>query len=130
MLLAALLAVPGTSLAQRNMIVARQPPPAMGCMGRWVGSARNGTGAPWTIVMDVSAPGGPMCGAIEYPSLGCGGMLINCVTRSGQSTFVEQYTHNPGTCAPDGTIVARCNGRMMQWTWVGQEVVRTTLVRQ
>jgi hypothetical protein len=80
--------------------------------------------------MTITAGDGQTCGTIEYPSLGCGGALINSATRSGQSTFVEQYSHNAGNCAPDGTIVARCDGSSLRRTWIGEEVVHSTLRRR
>lgn len=104
--------------------------PTPSCVGLWTGVGRNPGQPPWTIVMRVNSDDGTVCGTIEYPSLGCGGALTHCTTRSGQSTFVEHYDHNAGRCAPDGTIVARCNGTAMQWTWVGEEVVQSMLQRR
>lgn len=106
----------------------RTPPAPATCLGRWVGVGTNG-GAPWTIDMVVTATSGARCGTIEYPSLGCGGYLERCSLRDGRLTLVERYTHNPGTCAPAGTIVARCAGGEMDWVWTGWEVVRSVLRR-
>ncbi len=79
--------------------------------------------------MTVTAQEAMACGVIEYPSLRCGGYLRNCRVEGGVVVFRELYTHNPGTCAPAGTIRARCVGDTMQWRWDGWETVRTTLVR-
>ena len=50
--------------------------------------------------MVVTAEQGARCGTIEYPSLGCGGYLVDCHRSGDVVTWTEVYTHNPGTCAP------------------------------
>jgi hypothetical protein len=126
---ASLASYPATA-RDANAGIPAMPPTVGACVGHWAGTGRNSGGPPWSIDMNVTATNGPVCGTIEYPSLGCGGTLINCTTRSGQTTFVEDYSHNAGRCAPDGTIVARCARGRMQWTWVGDDVVRTSLQRR
>lgn len=79
--------------------------------------------------MVVTAEEGARCGTIEYPSLRCGGYLVDCRRRGLVVTWTEVYTHNPGTCAPAGRIDARCDPEAMDWTWSGQEVVRSRLHR-
>jgi hypothetical protein len=107
-----------------------QVPLAQQCVGHWLGAGRNSpTSVAWTIDMHITSTSGSACGTIEYPSLRCGGALTNCTFRSGQLTAIEQYTHNPGTCAPDGTVVVRCSATTLRWTWVGDDVVRADLVR-
>ena len=56
--------------------------------------------------MRVTAEEGARCGTIEYPSLRCGGYLVNCHRRGDVVTWTEVYTHNPGTCAPAGRRLA------------------------
>ncbi|MFO0624960.1 MAG: hypothetical protein U0325_05030 [Polyangiales bacterium] len=79
--------------------------------------------------MVVTAEQGARCGVIEYPSLGCGGFLVNCRRVGDTVTFTEVYTHNPGTCAPAGVIEARCEAGSMAWIWTGWELVRSQLAR-
>lgn len=108
----------------------RPPPtPSTNCLGRWRGWGQNGDTPSWSIDMVVTAERGARCGTIEYPSLGCGGYLVNCSRRGEVVTWTEVYTHNPGTCAPAGVIDGRCEGGVMRWTWTGMEVVRTSLQR-
>lgn len=107
---------------------ASSAPPS--CVGHWTGWGQN-VGDPWSIDMRVTAASGETCGTIEYPSLGCGGALTACATaKDGTLTLTEVYDHNPGTCAPAGTIVARCTAGTMAWTWTGQAVVHSTLTRE
>lgn len=111
-----------------------RPPPTVqrqagACLGRWVGAGQGASGSPWTIDMVVTAVEGDACGTIEYPSLGCGGTLLRCHVEQGVLVLREYYTHNPGTCAPAGTIRARCEGDQMSWQWDGWETVRTVLTR-
>jgi len=94
-----------------------------------VGVGRDSGGPPWTIDMVITAPEGPDCGRIEYPSLGCGGTLHDCRREDGAILIREHYTHNPGTCAPAGRLEIRCQGDTLDWRWDGQETVRTTLTR-
>lgn len=110
---------------------ARPSPPraGSGCVGRWQGWGRGASGAPWSIDMVVTAESGARCGTIEYPSLGCGGHLVNCRRQGDTVTFTEVYTHNPGTCAPAGRIDAQCEGAVMDWAWTGWELVRSRLDR-
>lgn len=98
------------------------------CIGRWTGWGTNG-GRPWSIDMVVTADQGDRCGTIEYPSLRCGGYLVNCRRRGDVVTWTEVYTHNPGTCAPAGRVDGRCDAASMRWTWTGDEVVRSVLRR-
>ena len=112
LLFASVASYPATA-RQAHAGIPAMPPTVNRCIGHWVGTGRNRSGPPWSIDMNVTAVNGAVCGTIEYPSLGCGGQLINCTSRSGQSTFVEDYSHNAGRCAPDGTIVARCDGGTM-----------------
>jgi hypothetical protein len=99
------------------------------CLGTWEGSAVQ-DGEPWTIAMTVTSTSGKRCGAIDYPSLGCGGDLIGCSVRGARVHFREYYRRNPGTCAPAGTIDARCEGDSMVWVWQGSGMtIRTTLRR-
>ena len=104
-------------------------PPLTTCLGRWRGLGRGESGSPWSIDMVVTAERGARCGTIEYPSLRCGGYLVNCHRDGDTVTWTEVYTHNPGTCAPAGVVVGRCEGATMGWTWTGMEVVRTVLRR-
>jgi hypothetical protein len=99
------------------------------CLGRWVGTGRGSSGAAWSIDMRVTAERAARCGTIEYPSLGCGGYLADCRRVGDVVTWREVYTHNPGTCAPAGSIEGRCDGDTMRWRWTGAEVVRTRLRR-
>lgn len=105
------------------------PPAATSCVGRWQGTGRGSAGPPWSIDMVVTAEEGARCGTIEYPSLGCGGRLVNCRRRGDVVTWTEVYTHNHGTCAPAGRVDGRCDGDRMRWTWTGQEVTRSQLRR-
>ena len=107
-----------------------RPAPSTSCLGRWLGMGRGGSGLPWSIDMVVTAERGARCGTIEYPSLRCGGYLVNCHRDGDTVTWTEVYTHNPGTCAPAGVVVGRCAGATMGWTWAGQEVVHTALRRE
>jgi hypothetical protein len=110
---------------------------SLACMGHWTGSAVQ-DGAPWNIDLVISpVEGRGPCGTIEYPSLGCGGQILDCaVLPDGRLTMRELYTHNPGTCAPAGQIYAFCSPAhagppTMVWTWEGEGgPVTTTLVRQ
>lgn len=138
LLLALALAVPAMAFADRPLPPVPLPPPrpvqptptpGPSCLGRWQGASRGSAGPPWTIDMLVTAEEGPRCGTIEYPSLGCGGYLVDCHRRGDVVTWTEVYTHNPGTCAPAGRIDARCEPDSMSWTWTGQEVTSTTLRR-
>lgn len=107
------------------------PPPAVSasCVGRWTGWGTNIGGRPWSIDMVVTAEQGARCGTIEYPSLRCGGYLIDCRRHGDVVTWTEVYTHNPGTCAPAGRVDGRCDAASMHWTWTGDEVVRSVLRR-
>lgn len=105
-----------------------QPAPGLSCVGRWQGVGRGSSGNPWTIDMNVTSADA-RCGTIEYPSLGCGGYLIQCQVGGGRMTAVEVYTHNPGTCAPAGSVRAECDASSMRWVWTGQEIVRSVLRR-
>lgn len=108
----------------------RPPTPAVtaSCLGRWTGWGTN-EGRPWSIDMTVTAEQGARCGTIEYPSLRCGGYLIDCRRRGDVVTWTEVYTHNPGTCAPAGRVDGRCDAASMRWTWTGDAVVRSVLRR-
>jgi hypothetical protein len=79
--------------------------------------------------MLVTAEQTARCGTIEYPSLHCGGFLVDCRRVGDGVVWREVYTHNPGTCAPAGTVEGRCRGSTMAWTWIGETVVRTRLTR-
>lgn len=95
--------------------------PLAECFGRWNGAGTQTSGMSWPIEMTVSPPDGRgTCGTIEYPSLGCGGILVGCaVLPDGRVRIEEVYTHNPGTCAPAGEITAICTGGRMSWSWTG-----------
>ncbi len=132
----ALVLVPTLALADRPPAPAPPPRPApqvpaqsVSCLGRWQGWGRGSTGTPWSIDMVVTAERGARCGTIEYPSLRCGGYLVNCQRRGDVVTWTEVYTHNPGTCAPAGRVDGRCDAGTMQWVWTGMEVVRSRLQR-
>lgn len=131
--LAVALTLTPVALADRTMPPRPAPPstpaPSSSCLGRWLGTGRGGSGEPWSIDMRVTAEEGARCGTIEYPSLGCGGYLVDCHRRGDVVTWTEVYTHNPGTCAPAGRIDARCEDDLMRWTWTGYEVVRSRLQR-
>lgn len=129
MTLAFALAWPALALADRPMPPRPSPSPGVSCLGRWQGSGQGSSGSPWSIDMHVTAEEGARCGTIEYPSLRCGGYLVNCHRRGDVVTWTEVYTHNPGTCAPAGRIDARCEVDRMHWTWTGMERVRSLLQR-
>ncbi len=135
-----LLVVPAVAFADRPVAPINSPPPPAppvvptpapgpSCLGRWQGTGSGSSGSPWSIDMVVTSEEGARCGTIEYPSLGCGGYLVNCRRNGLVVTWTEVYTHNPGTCAPAGRIDARCDADSMDWTWSGQEVVRSRLRR-
>jgi hypothetical protein len=90
------------------------------CAGTWTGAGVQ-EGSSWTIKL-VVAPieGSGPCGSIDYPTLGCGGFIEGCALRpNGEVWMREVYTRNPGTCAPAGEILARCESGRMAWTWIG-----------
>lgn len=123
------LAQPAIALADRPMPPRPAPSAGTSCLGRWQGAGRGSGGPAWSIDMVVTAEQGARCGTIEYPSLGCGGYLVDCHRRGDVVAWTEVYTHNPGTCAPAGRIVGRCEDDRMRWTWTGQEVTSTQLRR-
>lgn len=101
-----------------------------GCIGRWAGSAVQ-EGAPWTLELSVERLGAGRCGTIEYPSLGCGGEVLDCtVLPDGRLTMRELYTHDLGACAPAGQIYAMCSAGTMLWTWEGEGGPVTTTLAQ
>ncbi|MBL8601062.1 MAG: hypothetical protein JNK72_03975 [Myxococcales bacterium] len=128
--------LPPARLARADAPTARRPiaptpeplPQAPRCLGRWQGEGQN-AGPVWSIDMTVTAEEGATCGVIEYPSLGCGGLLTRCHREGDRVYFTEVYTHNPGTCAPAGRIEARCEGVDMFWRWRGEDRVDTVLHR-
>ena len=105
-----------------------QPLAAHPCVGHWRGWGENG-GVRWSIDMVVDEVDGRACGTIDYPSLGCGGLLESCRTEGEAVYFDERYTRNPGTCAAAGRIEAVCRGDRMVWTWDGIARATTTLER-
>lgn len=127
--LALALCLPAAALADHPSPPRPAPSPGASCLGRWQGSGTGSSGLPWSIDMVVTAEQGARCGTIEYPSLGCGGYLVGCSRRGDVVTWTEVYTHNPGTCAPAGSIEGRCDADRMSWTWTGMEVVRSRLRR-
>src|SRR5690349_20288976 len=91
------------------------------CVGHWTGTgAQSDSSLTWSIDMVVHQASGDRCGTIEYPSLRCGGYFEACEARGTNGMhLVEHYTHNPGTCAPAGTLDIVCTGDSMQWRWSG-----------
>src|SRR5688572_26134400 len=92
--------------------------PGHPCLGRWVGQAEDHpvtSGTPYGVTIEIHQTQGRNCGTIEY-TLGCGGVLHDCVVGPDRIEALEEYTHNPGTCAPAGRLAASC-GEVMEWQW-------------
>jgi hypothetical protein len=88
------------------------------CLGRWVGQAEDHpptSGRPNGVTIEIHQTQGRNCGTIEY-TLGCGGVLHDCRVTADRIEALEEYTHNPGTCAPAGRFAASCT-EVMEWRW-------------
>ncbi len=115
-----------------------RPPALADCAGVWVGVGVQ-EGGPWTIELTLAPADGPgVCGTIEYPSLGCGGQVVDCVAEAdGSITMREVYSHGLESCAPPGALRVSCGGRdtasegHMSWVWSGEGgPVTSDLTRQ
>lgn len=102
-----------------------------GCLGRWVGRGRNtGFTTYWTIdLVLTSSPEGTRCGTIEYTNPVCGGYLEECRVVGDEVHTRENYTHRDRDCAPPGSVIIRCDGDTMRYSWIGWERVDTVLHR-
>ena len=132
-----LVCVPDLVVAADGLAEA-DPLPLADCAGVWVGVGVQ-EGGPWTIELTLAPADGPgVCGTIEYPSLGCGGQVVDCVAEAdGSITMREVYSHGLESCAPPGALRVSCGGRgtasegHMSWVWSGEGgPVTSDLTRQ
>lgn len=91
--------------------------PVSSLAGSWSGSGhQTGGGLPssdYPVVMTIAQAGG----SIDYPSLGCGGSLVELANSGTSAKFREQITY--GKCLDGGMISVNMVGNRLAWTWTG-----------
>ncbi|MGP0094735.1 MAG: hypothetical protein ACLPKB_33000 [Xanthobacteraceae bacterium] len=85
--------------------------------GVWRGQGHqlpSGTATDWSIEMTIQVNGGN----IEYPSLGCGGLLTQVSKNGTSAKYLETITHGD-RCINGGLITVNFLNGKLAWTWVG-----------
>ncbi|MER8429854.1 hypothetical protein [Mesorhizobium caraganae] len=93
---------------------------ATGLNGIWTGSGHQSpagaAGADWAIAMTI----GDGAASIDYPSLGCGGSLIQISRDESSAEYRENIAYGQDKCIDGGGITVRFFKGNLSWTWVGQ----------
>jgi hypothetical protein len=89
-------------------------------VGVWRGQGHQtpagSTASDWSIEMTIRAGGG----AIEYPSLACGGTLTELSKTATSAQYRETITHGSG-CVNGGLITVNFVKGKLAWTWEGTD---------
>jgi hypothetical protein len=56
-------------------------------------------------------------GTIDYPSLGCGGVLLFVDQRGKASAYRERLTYGVDRCVDYGLVLVVQRGDALQWEW-------------
>ena len=98
--------------------------PVNSLAGTWSGVGhQSGGGLPasdYPVLMTVAEVGG----TIDYPSLGCGGSLVELANSGTSAKYREQITY--GKCLDGGMISVNLIGGKLAWTWTGLGDVNVT----
>ena len=87
-------------------------------VGVWEGRGTQnppGRDPSWSIVMTINAKDG----AIQYPSLSCGGTLTQLARDGNSAQFRETITYGRDRCIDGGTITVSVANGSLSWTWRG-----------
>ena len=87
-------------------------------VGIWEGRGTQyppGRDPSWSIVMTINASDG----AIQYPSLSCGGTLTQLSRDGNSAQFRETITYGKDRCIDGGTITVRLASGRLSWVWHG-----------
>jgi hypothetical protein len=91
--------------------------PADALAGTWSGSGhQSGGGQPesdYPVVMTIDQSGA----SIDYPSLKCGGPLVELANSGTAAKYREQITY--GKCLDGGIISVTLAGNKLSWNWSG-----------
>lgn len=77
----------------------------------------------WPLRVTVAGAASSLSGAIEYPSLQCGGTLEyvgpnrDPGAQPGDAVFRERVTFGTANCADGGTVLLRRSGRDLIYAW-------------
>jgi hypothetical protein len=116
-----------TPSAKASVAPTKQPPPKPSkpydaLAGTWRGTGHQfEPDTTWTIAMTLDkeeADVGQEAGTIEYPSLGCSGVLVRKADIGQQLVVEERITHNPhNECVARGEIHIYRNNDRLVWNW-------------
>ena len=91
--------------------------PVNSLAGTWSGSGhQSGGGLPssdYPVVMTIDQSGA----SINYPSLQCGGPLVELSNSGTAANYREQITY--GKCLDGGIISVNLAGNKLSWNWSG-----------
>ncbi len=112
MLLATCLAMAGSATAQQDTKIAGHVRMIGGWHGVGLQVGRAGVQSTWDIDLRVRAD---ITSRIEYPSLGCKGILHELKRGGDEIEFREQIT--AGDCVNDGRLIVRYREGRVSWFW-------------
>ncbi|MGH6735545.1 MAG: hypothetical protein ACRECX_05635 [Methyloceanibacter sp.] len=102
--------------------------PAASLAGTWSGSGhQTGGGAPrqnYPVVMTINSGGG----TIDYPSLKCGGSLMELSNSGTSAEYRERITY--GNCIDGGTISVSFADGKLHWVWTGSGIGVTAMLER
>jgi hypothetical protein len=98
--------------------------PADSLAGTWSGSGHQSGGgfesSDYPVVMTIDQSGA----SIDYPSLKCGGSLVELANSGTSAKYREQITY--GKCLDGGMISVTLAGNRLAWNWSGSGGVTVT----
>ena len=85
----------------------------------WGGSATQPGYGSFDVQLGLSRSGASgACGAAEYPTLGCRGVLTQCEVQSDGSVTAVQRLEVVGKCSDGGKLRLKANGSALETTWL------------
>lgn len=82
--------------------------------GRWSGTVDQPGYGSYPTEMELNGEAG---GTIDYPSLGCGGILAFTDEQDGIFYYLETINYGVDKCIDGGTVSVRPEGDSVYWEW-------------
>lgn len=103
------------------VLLAAAPAGAKDPEGNWVGNGyqieRGRLASSWTIRIRAAANGELR---IDYPSLGCGGVLRRSGVHEGRTEYRESLTYGTDRCIDRGTVGLTERAGRLFFYWIGE----------
>lgn len=89
--------------------------------GLWAGTVSQNNGSSYAVSVNLNE----IMGSVDYPSLGCGGVLAAIGNEGDRTVFRENIRYGHGKCIDGGNVTMQMAGSRLSYRWDGRHLGRS-----